>query len=111
MNASDVSSLRFSKTKSEGIKQFGWNEYNADDYGAFRMEDESNGLVLSIRLLRQDNDIVFRVEGDTVDGRSTPTDVSLFMFLIPHSPTSSFSVKTPLSFHAGMVTMNALSYK
>ena len=111
MNASSVSSLRFSKTKGEGIKQFGWNEYNADDYGSFRVEDESNGLVLSIRLLRQDNDIVFRIEGDTVESRSIPTNVSLFMFLIPPSPASCFSVKTPLSSHAGIVVKNAVYHE
>lgn len=105
MDAENITSLRFSKDSAHGIKQAGWNEYNADDYGTYRVEDEENNVILTIRLIREENDIVFRVEGDTMEDQPSATTLSLFMFFIPHFEKVSFSVKEPISLHSGIVIL------
>ena len=106
MDAENITSLRFSKESAHNIKQAGWDEYNADDYGVYRVEDEENNVVLTIRLIREDNDVVFRVEGDTIKDEPFPRALSLFLFFIPHSEKASFSVEEPISLHSGIVVLS-----
>lgn len=110
MDAENITSLRFSKESAHNIKQAGWGEYNADDYGVYRVEDEENNVVLTIRLIREDNDVVFRVEGDTIKDEPFPRALSLFLFFIPHSEKASFSVEEPISLHSGIVVLSILPH-
>ena len=110
MDAENITSLRFSKESAHNIKQAGWSEYNADDYGVYRVEDEENNVVLTIRLIREDNDVVFRVEGDTIKDEPFPRALSLFLFFIPHSEKASFSVEEPISLHSGIVVLSILPH-
>ena len=89
-----------------GIEKYGWEEYNLDNYGSYRIKDETNGVNLVFTFVRQDNDIVFRVEGSPLEDSNSPSNITLLHYL--HNPykNSSFSVTSPLSKGSDLVLLS-----
>ena len=102
---SNVSALRFSKDQRSGIEKYGWEEYNLDNYGSYRIKDETNRINLVFTFVRQDNDIVFRVEGSPLDDSNLPSNITLLHYL--HNPyvNSSFSATSPLNKDSDLVPL------
>ena len=101
----NVSALRFSKEQRNGIEKYGWEEYNLNDYGSYRIRDETNRVNLVFTFVRQDNDIVFRVEGVPLDDSNVPSNITILHYL--HNPylNLSFSAKSPLKKNSELVRL------
>ena len=70
-----IDSTRFSKKDREDLLHEGWNELNLDNYGVYHIQDNRNDVDLAFSVVRQDNDLSIRVEGDnmSVEGNSNST--------------------------------------
>lgn len=98
-----VSSLRFSKRDREELLHEGWNDFNADDYGVYRIQDLRNDVNLVFSIVRQDNDLSIRIEGDDLSIGENNNVISLIMYALPKTNSSSFHVDCPYSTHSGIV--------
>lgn len=98
-----IASLRFSKRDREDLLRDGWNEFNADDYGTYRIQDIRNDVNLVFSIVRQDADISIRIEGDRLSIGESHTSLSIIVFIHPKSNQSSFQIDCPVSIHSGIV--------
>ena len=87
-----MSALRFSKQKQEGVQNSGWREFDGDGYGFYRLQDDTNHITLAVMVIRQRNDVVFRVEGDSARGDGYSTSLNLLMYIYPNELNGSFSM-------------------
>lgn len=99
----NVQALRSTKEFIEGLDKYGWEEYNMDDYGSFRVKDDLNQVQFVFSFIRQENDIVLRVEGDAIDDSLPPSNITLLHY--SHNPYQNdiVSIKSPVSSSYGLV--------
>lgn len=72
--------MRFSKEKQEGIQNSGWRDYNADNFGFYRLQDDANHVSLALLVVREGRSVVFRVEGDSLLEDSYLSTLNLCMY-------------------------------
>ena len=79
-----------------------------DDYGCFRVKDDLNQVQLAFSFIRQENDIVFRVEGDSLDDSRPPSNITLLHY--SHNPyqNDTISIKSHISPSYGLVIYSHL---
>lgn len=99
----NISSLRFSKRDREELLRDGWNEFNADDYGTYRIQDVRNDVNLVFSIVRQDNDISIRIEGDSVSIGENTNSLSFLVYVYPKTENSVFQIDCPVSSFSGIV--------
>lgn len=97
------SSLRFSKRDRTDLLRDGWNEFNADDFGTYRIQDVRNDVNLVFSIIRQDNDIAIRIEGDSVSIGENTNSLSLLIYMVPKRDQSTFLFNCPYSSYSGIV--------
>ena len=102
------SSLRFSKRDRADLLRNGWNEFNADDFGTYRIQDVRNDVNLVFSIIRQDNDIAIRIEGDSVSIGENTNSISLLIYMVPKSEQSSFHFNCPYSSYSGIVSFSKI---
>lgn len=105
---SNVESLRSTKEFVDGVEKYGWEEYNMDDYGCFRVKDVKNQVNLVFSFVRQENDIVLRVEGESLDESRNPSNITLLHYA--HNPylNNTVSIRTSISDSDGIVILHTL---
>lgn len=99
----NVHSLRSTKEFIDGLDKYGWEEFNMEDYGCFRVKDDLNQVQLAFSLIRQENDIVFRVEGDSLDDSRPPSNITLLHYSYNPYQNNTISIKTSVSSSYGIV--------
>ena len=80
--------LRFSRQKQEGMQSSGWKEYNGDDFGFYRLQDEANQVSLALMVVREGRSVVFRVEGDSLMDDDYPLTLNLCMYAFLSEPNA-----------------------
>ena len=84
--------MRFSKQKQEGIHSSGWKEFNADDFGFYRLQDDTNHVSLALMVIREGKSVVFRLEGDSLMEADYPSTLSLCMYAFLAEPNAHITV-------------------
>lgn len=101
----NVESLRSTKEFVDGVEKYGWEEYNMDDYGCFRVKDVKNQVNLVFSFVRQENDIVLRVEGESLEESSNPSNITLLHYA--HNPylNNTVLIRSSISDSYGIVVL------
>lgn len=99
----NVQALRSTKEDIDGLDKYGWEEYNMEDYGCYRVTDNLNQVQLAFSLIRQENDIVFRVEGDSLDDSRPPSNITLLHYSYNPYQNNTVSIKSSVSPSYGIV--------
>ena len=102
----NISSLRFSKMDRDNLIREGWTEFNADNYGSYRIQDVRNDVNLIFSVIREDNDLSFRIEGDSVSMGENNQSLTLLFYMYPKAANSSFKIDCPSSAYSGIVFIN-----
>ena len=87
--------MRFSRQKREGIQSSGWKDYNADDFGFYRLQDDTNHVSLALMVIREGKSVVFRVEGDSLLEDGYPTTLNLCMYAFLSEPNAHLTAPKP----------------
>ena len=98
-----IDSLRFSKKDREDLLREGWNELNVDNYGVYHIQDNRNDVDLAFSLVRQDNDLSIRVEGDNMSVDGNINTLSLLMYILPKHNQTTIQIDCPIQSYSGIV--------
>ena len=98
-----IDSIRFSKKDREDLLHEGWNELNLDNYGVYHIQDNRNDVDLAFSLVRQDNDLSIRVEGDNMSVDGNINTLSLLMYILPKHNQTTIQIDCPIQSYSGIV--------
>ena len=98
-----IDSTRFSKKDREDLLHEGWNELNLDNYGVYHIQDNRNDVDLAFSLVRQDNDLSIRVEGDNMSVDGNINTLSLLMYILPKHNQTTIQIDCPIQSYSGIV--------